>query len=80
MVTALNKIENTVVELYISSGLIMDGAAKDPNKDTESLQTEARKAVEDFRQSRKKADGLKGPDGNGVSQSAIDDMLSQLGM
>ena len=36
--------------------------------------------MEDFRQSRKKADGLKGPDGNGVSQSAIDDMLSQLGM
>ena len=80
VVTALNKIENTVVELYISSGLIMDGAAKDPNKDTESLQTEARKAVEDFRQNRMKADGLKGPDGNGVSQSAIDDMLSQLGM
>ena len=80
VVTALNKIENTVVELYISSGLIMDGAAKDPNQDTESLQTEARKAVEDFRQNRMKADGLKGPDANGVSQSAIDDMLSQLGM
>ncbi|OXS28801.1 MAG: chemotaxis protein CheZ [Desulfovibrio sp. MES5] len=80
VVSALNKIENTVVELYISSGLIMEGAEKDPNKDTESLQTEARKAVEDFRQHRKKADGLQGPDTNGVSQSAIDDMLSQLGI
>ena len=80
VVTALNKIENTVVELYISSGLIMDGAEKDPQKNAESLQTEARQAVEDFRQQRKKGDNLKGPDKDGVSQSAIDDMLSQLGM
>lgn len=80
VVTALNAIENTVVELYISSGLIMEGAAKNPQKDSESLQTEARQAVEDFREQRKKGDSLKGPDKDGVSQSAIDDMLSQLGM
>lgn len=80
VVTALNKIENTVVELYISSGLIMDGAEKNPQRNAESLQTEARQAVEEFREQRKKSDSLKGPDKEGVSQSAIDDMLSQLGM
>ena len=79
MVAALNKIENTVMELYHSSGLIMEGAEKDPQKDAAALQDEARQAVEEFRQQRK-AENLKGPDKNGVSQSAIDDMLSQLGM
>lgn len=79
VVTTLNKIENTVVELYLSSGLIMEGAEKDPQKDAASLQDEARQAVEEFRRQRK-AEKLKGPDNNGVSQGAIDDMLSQLGM
>ncbi len=80
VVTALNKIEDSVVELYVSSGLIMDGAEKHPDKDAQALQSEAQKAVQDFRQNRKVTSTLKGPDKNGVSQSAIDDMLAQLGM
>lgn len=80
VVAALNKIESSVVELYVSSGLIMEGAEKDPAKDTQALQDEARKAVEDFRQNRKVSSELKGPDKDGVSQDAIDDMLAQLGM
>lgn len=80
VVTALNKIEDSVVELYVSSGLIMDGAEKNPHKDAQALQSEAQKAVEDFRQNRKAASTLKGPDKDSVSQSAIDDMLAQLGM
>ncbi len=79
VVVALNKIENTVVELYLSSGLIMEGAEKDPQKDAAALQNEARQAVEEFRQNRK-PENLKGPDKSGVSQGAIDDMLSQLGL
>lgn len=77
VVTALNQIESMVVELYVSSGLIMEGAEKDPQKDVEALQSEARQAVEEFRQNRS---DLKGPDNNGVSQGAIDDLLSQLGL
>lgn len=77
VVAALNQIENIVVELYVSSGLMLDGAEKDPNKDVQELQEEARQAVKDFQQSRS---DLKGPDKEGVSQSSIDDMLSQLGM
>ncbi|MBD5646927.1 MAG: protein phosphatase CheZ [Desulfovibrio sp.] len=89
VVTALNGIERQVVDLYVASGLVMDGAEKDPAKDAQTLQDEARQAVADFRESRKqpqaggetKAAGseLKGPDKNGVSQAAIDDMLAQLG-
>ena len=45
VVAALNKIENSVVELYVSSGLIMDGAEKDPAKNAQALKEEASKAV-----------------------------------
>lgn len=80
VVEALNAIEKIVVELYVSSGLIMEAAEKDPEKDAEELRAAARQAVEDFRETRKGASELKGPDKNGVSQSAIDDMLAQLGL
>ena len=91
VVTALNGIERRVVDLYVASGLVMDGAEKDPAKDARTLQDEARQAVADFRESRKQPEAraggeaktggseLKGPDKNGVSQAAIDDMLAQLG-
>ena len=85
VVTALNSIERQVVDLYVASGLVMDGAEKDPAKDAETLHAEARQAVADFRESRKQPEAgsggsvLKGPDKNGVSQAAIDDMLAQLG-
>ena len=89
VVTALNGIERQVVDLYVASGLVMDGAEKDPAKDAQTLQDEARQAVADFRESRKQPEAggegkpggseLKGPDKNGVSQAAIDDMLAQLG-
>ena len=78
VVDALNQIENTVVELYISSGLMLEGAETNPHKPAAELRDEADKALETFQQRRQEA--LKGPDKNGVSQSAIDAMLAQLGM
>ncbi len=84
VVAALNAIERRVVDLYVSSGLIMDGVEKDPAKDAQTLQDEARQAVADFREHRDKPEvrgsELKGPDRNGISQGAIDDMLAQLGL
>ena len=77
VVSALNQIETMVVELYVSSGLILDGAEKDPSKNVQELQDEARKAVKEFNQGRS---DLKGPDKAGATQGAIDDMLSQLGL
>ena len=78
VVKALNQIEDKVVELYIASGLMLEGAQNTPEKDPSQLQTEAHEAVENFRQSRQGE--LKGPDKNGISQTAIDDLLSQLGV
>ena len=77
VVSALNQIEAMVVELYVSSGLLLEAAEKDPTKNVQELQDEARQAVKEFNQGRSE---LKGPDKAGVSQGAIDDMLSQLGL
>lgn len=78
VVGALHKIESTVVELYVSSGLILKGRENDPQKDIKVLEQEAQQAVKDFREFRGKSE-LKGP-GGGISQNAIDDLMAQLGM
>ncbi|MDO5483375.1 MAG: protein phosphatase CheZ [Desulfovibrionaceae bacterium] len=80
VVRTLNVIKDSVIELYVSSGLMMEAAEKDPEKDAKTLKAEANKAVEDFRQSRQETSDLKGPAKNGISQGAIDDMLAQLGL
>ena len=77
VVTALDKIENTVVELYVSSGLIIQGREKDPDKDIAVLEREAQEAVEAMKQ--QKNSELKGPT-SGSSQADIDGLLAQLGM
>ncbi len=79
VVSTLNAIEDSVVQLYLSSGLVMEGAEKEPGRDAGELRKEVESAVAAFRENRG-ASKLKGPDKNGVSQSAIDDMLAQLGL
>ena len=84
VVSALNKIEDSVVNLYVTSGLIMEGAEQNPGKDVAELKDEANRVMADFRQQRVQQERmnskLKGPDKNGMSQGVIDDMLAQLGM
>ncbi len=79
VVTALGKIEETIIQLYVTSGLIMEGAESDPAKDATALKDEANRAMEDFKQNREVKSRLKGPSDKGMSQNAIDDMLAQLG-
>lgn len=79
VMNALQTIENSVLELYLASGLIMEGAEQDPTRDAESLKADAQKAVNEFHETRQTGSPLKGPDKNGCKQSAIDDMLAQLG-
>lgn len=78
--SVLSDIEASILDLYLSSGLIMEGAEKNPEKDAETLQNEARKVVNEFHENRKSGSELKGPDSGGVSQAAIDEMLDQLGL
>lgn len=77
VVFALDKIESTVVDLYVSSGLIMQGREQDPEKALETLEREAHEAVALMK--KNKPSELKGPNKD-VSQANIDDLLAQLGM
>lgn len=76
VVSALTRIEATVLELYVSSGLVMKGREADPHKNIEVLQSEAKQAVKQLKDPRA---ALKGPQSTS-SQATIDDLLSQLGL
>lgn len=78
VMAALDIMESSVIELYLTSGLVIEAADKEPAKEAEVIKADAQKAVEEFRENRNSE--LKGPDKNGVSQAAIDDMLAQLGL
>lgn len=81
VMSALLAIENSVLELYLSSGLVMEAAEKTPHKHADEIRAEAKKAVDDYNSSaRKTGSELKGPSSDGVSQEAIDNMLAQLGL
>lgn len=80
VMAALSALENSVVELYLSSGLVMEAAEKDPSKAAGEIREDAARAMAEYRENKAVSSELKGPDSNGVSQAAIDDMLAQLGL
>lgn len=69
IINAIQRIEATVLDLYLSTGLIIKAREENPEEDFESL--EAR--------SKQKVSELKGPSRD-ASQSDVDDLLAQLGM
>lgn len=69
IVAALQAIESTVVELYVSSSLLIKAHEETPDRDIDEIEAETRKTVSE----------LKGPT-RGASQDNIDDMLAQLGL
>lgn len=77
-VAALKEIESTVVDLYLSSGLLIQAYEESPNKPLEQIEAEAKKKVSVFKGGSVLEDELKGPSDS--SQKEIDDLLSQLGM
>ena len=78
VVAALRQMESTVLELYLSSGLMMKAYEESPGQDLNQLEQETKAAVRDFKQ---KVEGseLKGPS-EGASQQDIDDILAQFGL
>ena len=78
-VKALQEIESTVVELYLSTGLLIQAYEEAPDKNLDTLQEEAQRTVKDLKNQILVGSELKGPT-SGVTQKQIDDLLSQLGM
>jgi len=67
VINALKKVEQTVFDLYMYTGLKLKGRQEAPDKDFAQLEREAKEKVVE----------LKGPQ-TGVSQHDIDDLLAQL--
>ena len=69
IIEALRTIESTVVELYLSTGLLIRAREEAPEKDISQIEAETRQVVSE----------LKGPQ-RGASQENVDDLLAQLGL
>lgn len=69
IIATLKKVEKTVFDLYLYTGLKIKGRQDAPDKDFDQLEQEAKKKISE----------LKGPQ-TGVSQKDIDELLSQLGL
>lgn len=77
-VSALKEIESTVVELYLSTGLLLQSYEESPDKSLEEIEEETRRKVSTLKSGSVIDSSLKGPADS--SQRQIDDLLSQLGM
>ena len=69
IIAAIQKVEGTVFDMYMSSGLILKAHEETPDKNFEELEAETKQVVSE----------LKGPDRD-ASQADVDDLLSQLGL
>ncbi len=78
-VAAMKQLESTVLELYLSSGVMMKAYEEKPGQDMDRIEEQARAAVADLKQ---KVEGseLKGPSSDGCKQGDIDDLLAQFGL
>ncbi len=69
VLAALETIETTVFELYMSTGIAIKEHVKEPEKDVAQIQSHAKQVVSE----------LKGPTRE-ASQDSVDDLLAQLGL
>lgn len=69
IISALEKIETTAFDLFISTGLALKAHKEEPGKDMETIKSEAKQLVSE----------LKGPSRNS-NQNDVDDLLAQLGL
>ena len=78
-VKALQEIESTVVELYLSTGLLIQAYEETPDKDLDQIEQETRQTVDNLKSPPVVGSELKGPNSD-VTQGNIDALLAQLGM
>ncbi len=69
IIEAIKKVEQIVLDLYLSTGLQIKAWAEKPEKDIKELEAEAKQKVSE----------LKGPQTK-VQQGDVDDLLAQLGL
>ena len=74
VVAAIPSIQESVFDLYVSTGLMMKTREEEPEKDLGQIAEESRRKVVEIKNSE-----LKGPSRD-ASQSDVDDLLASLGL
>ena len=74
VVTALSDIQESIFDMYVSSGLMLKTREEMPEKNLEEITKESRKKFEEIKGSE-----LKGPSSSS-SQSDVDSLLADLGL
>ncbi len=74
VVSALATIQETVFDLYVSTGLMLKTREDDPDKDIQELAAESKRRVAEIKNSE-----LKGPTSN-ANQKDVDNLLASLGL
>ncbi len=74
VVKALGDIQNSIFEMYVSSGLMLKTREEAPEKDIEEIARESRRRLEEIKGSE-----LKGPTKDS-SQGDVDSLLADLGL
>ncbi|GAB6057750.1 protein phosphatase CheZ [Desulfonatronum parangueonense] len=69
IIAAIKQVERITLDLFVSTGLKIKGLNEDPNRDIQTLNTEAQQKVSE----------LKGPQTD-ANQQDVDDLLAQLGL
>ena len=74
MVAAITSIQESVFDLYVSTGLMMKTREEEPEKNLGQIAEESRRKMVEIKNSE-----LKGPSRD-TSQSDVDDLLASLGL
>ena len=75
VVKALSDIQESIFDMYVSSGLMLKAREEMPEKNIEEITQESRKKFAEIKGSE-----LKGPASDSASQSDVDSLLADLGL
>ncbi|GHV52025.1 chemotaxis protein CheZ [Deltaproteobacteria bacterium] len=77
VVNALSEIQDSIFEIYVSTGLMLQTQEEMPEKAVEEIAEESKRRMNELKEI--KGSELKGPT-RGTSQSAVDNLLADLGL
>lgn len=77
VVAALGEIQDSIFEMYVSSGLMLKTREEMPEKEIEEIEAESKRRMNELKET--KGSELKGPT-RGTSQNDVDSLLADLGL
>lgn len=77
VVAALNEIQDSIFDMYVSSGLMLKTSEEMPEKEVSEIAAESKRRMDEIREV--KGSELKGPSKN-TNQADVDSLLADLGL